>query len=67
MEPAWIIQKRKQHTARLNFNIDFDIQPGFLITMSDGNITKEHIVAYIEVISMNINSETVFRRSECWN
>ncbi len=45
--------------GEVEFNIDFDIQPGFLITMSDGDITKEHTVANIEVLSMDIDNETV--------
>ncbi len=45
--------------GEVEFNIDFDIQPGFLITMSDGDITKEHTVANIEVLSMDIDNETI--------
>ena len=44
--------------GEVEFNIDFDILPGFLFTMSDGTITKEHIVA-VEVISMDIDNDTV--------
>ncbi|MFC2053000.1 PKD domain-containing protein [Chloroflexota bacterium] len=45
--------------GEVEFNIYFDIQPGFLITMSDGNITKAHTVTELELISMDPESDQV--------
>ena len=37
----------------------FDIQPGCLVTVSDGNITKQHTVTHLTVTNIDIDTDTI--------
>jgi hypothetical protein len=49
--------------GEVEFYIDFDIQPGFLFTMSDGIVTKTHDVFDLTVVSMYPVTDTVSGKS----
>lgn len=43
----------------IELNGIFDIQPGYLVTVSDGNVTRQHTVTRLAVTNTDINLDTV--------
>jgi hypothetical protein len=37
----------------------FDIQPGHVVTLSDGNVTKQHTVTHLAVTNIDLDADTV--------
>lgn len=59
-------QQTADDYGNFNFNFGgaFDLQPGQVVTVSDGTITKTHTVMNLSVDSVDMTAETIFGRAE---